>query len=111
MPKPSVTVCDLEISLHFGLTLNLRTVLSILTPIAAVDVLWLRVWKAHHDVYQVMQSTSLGEQNQDADNNARILVSLNALAYMLYTGFALALFAVGLSFLAITDVIGGLLRR
>jgi hypothetical protein len=106
-----VTMIPIYIILHFGLSPNIWAVLSIFTPVIAVIVLWLRVWKAHRDVYQVVSSTSAGERNDNADTDARTMVPLDALAYMLYAGFGLALFAVGTSFLALAEFIGASLNR
>ena len=76
------------------------------TPVAALVVLWTRVWKAHSDVYHAIHFTSVEERTEDA----RIAVPLDALAYMLYGGFGLALFAVLLCYAATDDFVRASLR-
>ena len=76
-------------------------------PVITMVVLWVRVWKAHSDVYQAIHHTSVEERSEDA----RIAVPLDALAYMLYGGFGLALFAVGLSYAIMVHFIKASLHR
>ena len=63
-------------------------------PIVVLFVLWVRVWKAHSDVYQAIHSTQFDKLTEDA----RIAVPLEALAYMLYVGFGQTWFAVFLAY-------------
>jgi hypothetical protein len=76
-------------------------------PIVAMVVLWVRVWKAHNDVYEAMHFTSVEKLTEDA----RIAVPLDALAYMLYGGFSLALLAVLLAYGVTADFFKASLHR
>jgi hypothetical protein len=76
-------------------------------PVIALTILWVRVWKAHSDVYQAIHSTSLEKLTEDA----RIAVPLDALAYTLYGGLNLALFAVCLAYAATEDFVRASLHR
>ena len=76
-------------------------------PIVALVVLWARVWKGHNDVYEAVHFTSVEKLTEDA----RIAVSLDALAYMLYSGFNVASFAVALAYAATEDFVKASLHR
>src|ERR1700688_3542905 len=76
-------------------------------PIVVLVVLWVRVWKAHSDVYEAIHSTSVEKLTEDA----RIAVPLDALAYVLYGGLNLALFAVAIAYAATEDFVKALLQR
>ena len=76
-------------------------------PIVVLVVLWVRVWRAHSDVYEAIHSTSVEKLTEDA----RIAVPLDALAYVLYGGLNLALFAVAIAYAATDDFVKALLQR
>jgi hypothetical protein len=76
-------------------------------PVATLTILWVRVWRAHSDVYEAIHHTSVEERSEDA----RIAVPVDALAYMLYGGFGLALFAVGLAYAVTEDFVKASLHR
>ncbi len=76
-------------------------------PVVTLVVLWVRVWKAHSDVYEAIHFTSAEKITEDA----RIAVPLDALAYMLYGGFGLALIAVCLAYAATEDFVRASLRH
>ena len=77
------------------------------TPVVTLVVLWVRVWKAHRDVYEVIHFTSVEKLTEDD----RVAVPLDALAYMLYGGFGLALIAVCLAYAATEDFVRASLRH
>ena len=87
--------------------LDISTIWFMFAPIVALVVLWVRVWKAHSDVYEAVHFTSVEKLTEDA----RIAVPLDALAYMLYRGFGLALFAVCLAYAATEDFVRASLHR
>jgi hypothetical protein len=101
-----VTLFPIQIIAHSRLSPN-TSVFWMFAPIVALVVLWARVWKAHSDVYQAIHFTSVEERAKDA----RIAVPLDALAYMLYGGFGLALFAVCLAYAATEDFVRASLHR
>jgi hypothetical protein len=76
-------------------------------PVAALVVLWGRVWKAHSDVYEAIHSNSVEKLSDDA----RIAVPLDALASMLYRSFGLAMFAVALAYAVTEDFVKASLHR
>jgi hypothetical protein len=76
-------------------------------PIGVVVVLWAPVWIVHSDVYQAVSSTSVEKLAEDA----RIAVPLDALAYVLYGGLNLALFAVAIAYAATDDFVKASLHR
>jgi len=88
-----VRLFPIQIIRQSQLSLN-SSVFWLFMPIVTLVVLWVRVWKAHSDVHEAIYSTSVEKLTEDA----RIAVPLDALAYMLYGGFALALSAVGLTY-------------
>ena len=102
-----VTLTPIQIVVYFRLPLDISVIWSMFTPVIAMVVLWVRVWKAHSDVYQAIHFTSVEERTE----NARIAVPLDALAYMLYGGFGLALFALGLSYAIMAHFIRASLHR
>ncbi len=91
---------------HSRLSLN-SSVIWMFTPVVTLVVLWVRVWKAHRDVYEVIHFTSVEKLTEDD----RVAVPLDALAYMLYSGFYLALSAVCLAYAATEDFVRASLRR
>jgi hypothetical protein len=76
-------------------------------PIVVLVVLWVRVWIAHSDVYQAIHFTPVEKLTEDA----RMAVPLDALAYMLYGGLNLALFAVAIAYAATDDFVKASLHR
>jgi len=76
-------------------------------PIVVLIVLWVRVWKAHSDVYEAINSTPVEKLTEDA----RIAVPLEALAYMLYVGFGQTWFAVALAYGVTADFFKASLHR
>lgn len=88
-----VRLFPIQIIRQSQLSLN-SSVFWLFMPIVTLVVLWVRVWKAHSDVHEAIHSTSVEKLTEDA----RIAVPLDALAYMLYGGFALALSGVGLTY-------------
>jgi hypothetical protein len=80
-------------------------------PIVLLVTLWVRMWKAHSDVYEAIRSTSTDRRTEFVDIDPKIEVPLDALAYMLYRGFGLALFAVGIAYAATDDFVKALLHR
>lgn len=101
-----VTFFPMQVIMHSRLSPN-SSVFWMFAPVVALTVLWVRVWKAHSDVYQAIHSTSVEERTEDA----RIAVPLDALAYMLYGGFGLALFAVCLAYAATENFLKASLHR
>ncbi len=101
-----VRLFPIQIIMHSRLSSNIA-VFWLFAPVVSMVVLWVRVWKAHGDVYQAIHFTSVEERAEDA----RIAVPLDALAYMLYGGFGLALFAVGLAYAATDDFVRASLHR
>jgi hypothetical protein len=101
-----VRLFPIQIIRHSQLSLN-SSVFWLFTPIVTLIVLWGRVWKAHSDVYQAIHSTSLEGRAEDA----RIAIPLDALAYMLYAGFGLALSAVGLTYVTMAHFARASLHR
>jgi hypothetical protein len=93
--------------MFFQLHLDFSVIWTMFMPIVTLVVLWVRVWKAHSDVYQAIHFISVEERAKDA----RIAVPLDALAYMLYGGFGLALSAVGLSYAIMAHFIRVSLHR
>ena len=102
-----VTLTPIQIIVHFRLPLDISKIWPMYTPVVCLVVFWVRVWKAHSDVYQAIHFTSVEERAKDA----RIAVPLDALAYMLYGGFGLALFAVILSYGVMAHFIRASLHR
>ena len=88
-----VRLFPIQIIRHSQVSLN-SSVFWLFMPIVTLVVLWVRVWKAHSDVYQAILFTPIERLTEDA----RIAAPLDALAYMLYGGFGLALSAVGLTY-------------
>lgn len=80
-------------------------------PIVVLVTLWVRVWKAHSDVYEAIRSTSTEGRTEFVDIDPKIEVSRDALAYMLYAGFCLALSAVCLAYAATDDFVRASLHR
>ncbi|SRR5258708_57380 len=80
-------------------------------PIVLLVTLWVRMWKAHSDVYEAIRSTSTDRRTEFVDIDPKIEVPLDALAYMLYRGFGLALFAVAIAYAATDDFVKALLHR
>ena len=76
-------------------------------PIVVLIVLWVRVWKAHSDVYEAINSTPVEKLTEDA----RIAVPLEALAYMLYVGFGQTWFAVAVTYGVTADFFKASLHR
>ena len=76
-------------------------------PIVVLIVLWVRVWKAHSDVYEAINSTPIEKLTEDG----RIAVPLEALAYMLYVGFGQPWFAVALAYGVTADFVKASLHR
>ncbi len=102
-----VALIPIQIVVYFRLSPNISVIWSMFLPVVVLVVLWVRVWKAHSDVYQAIHLTSVDERAKDA----RIAVPLDALAYMLYGGFGQALFAVGLSYGVMAHFIKASLHR
>lgn|SRR5215469_1288457 len=101
-----VRLFPIQIIRHSQPSLN-SSVFWLFMPIVTLVVLWVRVWKAHSDVYQAIHSTSIEGRAEDA----RIAVPLDALAYMLYGGFGLALAAVGLTYVTMAHFARASLHR
>ncbi len=80
-------------------------------PIVLLVTLWVRMWKAHSDVYEAIRSTSTDRRTEFVDIDPKIEVPLDALAYMLYRGFGLALFAVAIAYAATDDFVKASLHR
>ena len=80
-------------------------------PIVLLVTLWVRMWKAHSDVYEAIRSTSTDRPTEFVDIDPKIEVPLDALAYMLYRGFGLALFAVAIAYAATDDFVKASLHR
>lgn len=95
------------IIVYFRLSPIISVIWPMFAPVIALVVLWGRVWKAHSDVYEAIHFTSVEERTKDA----KIAVPLDALAYMLYGGFGLALFAVSLSYGVVAHFIRASLHR
>jgi len=76
-------------------------------PIVVLLVLWVRVWKAHSDVYEAINSTPVEKLTEDT----RIAVPLSHLAYMLYVGFGQTWFAVALAYGVTADFFKASLHR
>ena len=102
-----VTLTPVQIIVYFRMPLDTSVIWSMFTPVITMVVLWVRVWKAHNDVYQAIHITSVEERTKDA----RIAVPLDALAYILYAGFSLALLAVILSYAIMAHFIRASLHR
>jgi hypothetical protein len=85
----------------------ITSVFWMFAPVLALAILWVRVWIAHSDVYQAIHFAPVEKLTEDA----RIAVPLDALAYMLYSGLNLALFAVALAYAATDDFVKASLRR
>ena len=101
-----VRLFPIQIVTHSRLFSN-SSVFWMFAPVVALIVLWVRVWKAHSDVYEAVHSTSVEKLTEDA----RIAAPLDALAYMLYGGFVLALFAVAVAYAATDDFVKASLHR
>lgn len=101
-----VKLFPIQIIMHSRLSPN-SSMFWLFAPLVSLTLLWVRVWKAHSDVYQAIHSTSVEERAEDP----RIAVPLDALAYMLYGGFSFALFAVLLAYAATDDFVKASLHR
>jgi hypothetical protein len=93
-------------TMRFQTELGAEATLSMIFPVVVVAFLWFRVWKAHHDVSQVYKSSE-GINEETNNEDPRIEVLINNLGYMLYGGFALALFALGSAYVAIGQGVAG----
>jgi hypothetical protein len=101
-----VRLFPIQFTTHSRLFPN-SSVFWMFSPVIALTILWGRVWKAHSDVYQAIHSTSVEKLTEDA----RIAVPLDALAYTLYGGLNLALFAVAIAYAATEDFVKASLHR
>jgi len=101
-----VRLFPIQFTTHSRLFPN-SSVFWMFAPVIALTILWVRVWKAHSDVYQAIHSTSVEKLTEDA----RIAVPLDALAYTLYGGLNLGLFAVCLAYAATEDFVRASLHR
>jgi hypothetical protein len=101
-----VRLFPIQIVTHSRLSPN-SSVFWMFAPVVVLTVLWVRVWKAHSDVYEAIHFTSVEKLTEDA----RIAAPLDALAYMLYGGFLLALFAVCLAYASTEDFVKASLHR
>lgn len=93
-------------AIRFSERLNVEATMMIVFPSVVMAVVWFRVWKAHRDVYDAFRDSSDGQGGGSDGNDARVNVLLDNLAYMSYAGFALALFAVGSTYVALAQSIG-----
>ena len=103
-----VTLFPIEIVVH---SRQSPKVIWMFAPVAALVVLWARVWKAHSDVYAAIHSMSAKERTEYADVDARTAVPFDALGSMLYRSFGLAMFAVCLAYAATDDFVRASLHR
>lgn len=101
-----VASLGLYYAIRFSERLNTEATLMIVFPSVVMAVVWFRVWKAHRDVYDAFRDSSDGQGGSSEANDARVNVLLNNLAYMSYAGFALALFAVGSTYVALAQSAG-----
>lgn len=81
--------------------LDAEGILSMTFPAVVAAVLWLRVLMAHKDVYRACR---LDTNDDWLAEDPRAEKILNSLAYMLYAGFALAMFMVGCLYVAAARV-------
>jgi hypothetical protein len=102
-----VTSFPIVIIVLARLSPKVSVILPMFAPVVAMVVLWVRVWRAHSDVYEAVHHMTVEERSKDA----RIAVPLDALAYMLYAGFGLALLAVCLAYAATEDFVKASLHR
>lgn len=101
-----VRLFPIQLTTHSRLFSN-SSVFWMFAPVIVLTMLWVRVWKAHSDVHQAIHSTSVEKLTEDA----RIAVPLDALAYTLYGGLNLALFAAAIAYAATEDFVRASLRR
>jgi RsiW-degrading membrane proteinase PrsW (M82 family) len=106
-----VTLVPITIIWDSGSAANRWKAISMFAPIVLLVTLWVRMWKAHSDVYEAIRSTSTDRHAEFVDIDPKVEIPLDALAYMLYRGFGLALFAVMLAYAATDDFVRALLHR
>ena len=101
-----VASLGLYYAIRFSERLNVEATLMIIFPSVVMAVVWFRVWKTHRDVYDAFRDSPDGQGRGSDVNDARVNVLLDNLAYISYAGFALALFAVGSTYVALAQSIG-----
>lgn len=101
-----VASLGLYYAIRFSERLNVETTLMIVFPSVVMAVLWFRIWTAHRDVYDALRNSSDGQVGGSSEgNDTTVNVLLDNLAYMSYAGFALGLFAVGSTYVAMAQSI------
>lgn len=91
-------------SFRFAPRLNGEAVASMIFPALVAAVLWARVLITHRDIYRTYHDRGLTE---DAGTEKL----LDNLAYLLYAGFGLAMFALGSLYMAAATAITAATRR
>ena len=89
-------------SLRFAPRLDGEALASMVFPALVAAVLWARVLIAHRDVYRTYHP---GGDAQGISEDPRGEKLLNNLAYLLYAGFGLAMFALGSLYVAAAKAI------
>jgi hypothetical protein len=89
-------------SLRFASRMDSEALASMIFPALVAAVLWVRVLIAHRDVYRTYHS---GGNTQGIPEDPRTEKLLNNLAYLLYAGFGLAMFALGSLYVAAAKAI------
>jgi len=95
-------------SIRFAPHLNGETLASMAFPALVATVLWARVLIAHRDVNRTYHPN---EGALEVAGNQTTEKLLNSLAYILYAGFGLAMFALGSLYVASARAIAEASRR